>query len=193
MPEARDRPLARWGEELRRARRQRRSGKVALGVAVAVAALTTATLGTLIWRPDPLLLWNASASSPIGLYAIGSPDDLAVGDMAAAWPPAEAREVASERGYLPSNVPLVKQVAAAAGDRVCAAGEAIFINGRLAAARRLQDLSGRALPSWTGCTDLQQGEWLLLTLDQSRAFDGRYFGITRTEDVIGRARLLWRG
>ena len=64
--------------------------------------------------------------------------------MVIAWAPAEARRLGAERHYLPSNVPLVKRVAAVAGDRVCAAGEAVFVNGRLATLRRAQ---GRRRPA----------------------------------------------
>ena len=99
--------------------------------------------------------------------------------------------MAAERQYLPSGVPLVKQVAAVDGDRVCALGEAIFINGRLVASRYLRDPAGRDLPVWTGCADLGAGEVFVLNPASRQAFDGRYFGITRADEIIGKARLIW--
>jgi type IV secretory pathway protease TraF len=45
--------------------------------------------------------------------------------MVIAWPPDVARDLASRRRYLPRNVPLVKPVAAIAGDRVCARAAAV--------------------------------------------------------------------
>jgi type IV secretory pathway protease TraF len=71
--------------------------------------------------------------------------------------------LAGERRYLPVNVPLVKQVAAAEGDRACAIGEALFVNGRFLALRRRLDGAGRPLPWWSGCIDLGHGDLLLLT------------------------------
>ena len=53
---------------------------------------------------------------------------------------------------------LVKRVGASAGDRVCADGDRIFINGRPAALRRPTDLSGRPMPWWEGCSRLGRGE-----------------------------------
>jgi type IV secretory pathway protease TraF len=88
-------------------------------------------------------------------------------------------------------VPLVKRAAAVAGDRVCARQRRIFINGKSVALRRARDPSGRPMPWWSGCARLQDGELFLLSAAGPLAFDGRYFGVTRASEVIGRARLLW--
>jgi conjugative transfer signal peptidase TraF len=158
-----------------------------IGAAVPAAAL----LATLLWRPTPRFVWNASASSPIGLYRITDAAGIRRGEMAIAWPPAAARALGAERRYLPANVPLVKRVAAAAGDRVCARGAALFVNDRKVAVRRRADPSGRALPWWTGCERLRGGDLLLLSAAVPEAFDGRYFGVSRRELIVGRARLVW--
>jgi len=192
VADERGRALAGWGEALRRDRSMRRSARRRLIVTATVAATVTAVLSSIFWPPRTLLLWNASASSPIGLYRVETSDRAEVGDMVVAWPPEAARRLGASRRYLPGNVPLVKRVAAAGGDRVCAAGEAVFVNGRRVALRRHADPIGRLLPWWTGCEDLRTGDLFLLTPDRADAFDGRYFGITRAEDVIGEARLLRR-
>ena len=193
MPEHRELPLFRWGEELRRHRRLRRTIRLRMLAAAAGAAAAVAFLGTMLWTPRPLLLWNGSASSPPGLYLVGPPDGAVRGDMVIAWPPDAARALGAERRYLPGNVPLVKRVAAAGGDRVCAAGEAVFVNGRLETLRRARDPSGRPMPWWTGCKTLPEGDLFLLTAGMPEAFDGRYFGITRRDRIVGRARLIWAG
>jgi len=97
---------------------------------VGCAALLCPITFTLTWPPAPKLLWNASSSSPRGLYLVRSADGLHAGDMAVAWPPDASRRLAASRGYVPYYVPLVKRVAAARGDRVCARGKAVFVNGR---------------------------------------------------------------
>ena len=193
MPEHRELPLFRWGEELRRDRQLRRAIRLRMVAVAAAAVIATILVGTLLWPPRPLLVWNASASSPIGLYLIGPPTGAGRGDTVIAWPPEPARELGAERRYLPRNVPLVKRVAAVAGDRVCAVGEAVFVNGRLETLRRASDPSGRPMPWWTGCEELSGGDLFLLTPEVADAFDGRYFGITRRSEIVGRARLLWRG
>jgi type IV secretory pathway protease TraF len=88
-------------------------------------------------------------------------------------------------------VPIVKRVAATRGDLVCGIGEAVFVNGRFAALRWREDPSGRPLPWWTGCARLGTGALFLLTVGGPDSFDGRYFGVTSTRNVVGRARLLW--
>lgn len=193
MPEHRDLPLFRWGEELRRRPRARRADRRRMFAAAAAAAAITALTATLVWPSGPLLVWNASASSPIGLYLVQSSAGGRPGDMVIAWPPEEARALGAERRYLPRNVPLVKLIGAIAGDRVCGVGEAIFVNGRLVTFRRAADPSGRPMPWWTGCETIPQGDLFLLTPDAPDAFDGRYFGVTTSDLILGRARLLWRG
>jgi len=160
-------------------------------IAVIAAATSFAVLGATLWKPSPVLLWNATPSSPLGLYWVGSSRTLRVGDTAIAWPPAAARSLAARRDYLPADVPLVKSVAAVAGSRICATGSAVFVNGRRVVVRRSRDRAGRALPWWFGCHTLRKGEFFLLTPLVAEAFDGRYFGITRAADVIGQGELLW--
>lgn len=190
MPEARDLPLHRWGEEIRRHRVVRREQRLRSAAAAMAAFTVSALLATTFWTPRPLLVWNGSASAPIGLYAVAAPADVHAGEAVVAWTPEPARSLAAERRYLAANVPLLKQVRAAKGDRVCAIGETIWINGRQAALRRQVDRRGRPMPWWTGCRDLAEGEYFLL-MDHADSFDGRYFGLTRDGELVGRAVLLW--
>jgi conjugative transfer signal peptidase TraF len=170
-----------------------RPGSLRLPVVSEIGAVAAAVgiASTLLWPPRPVLLWNASPSSPIGLYAVTSSGRIAAGDTIVAWAPAPARRLAAARHYLPANVPLVKRVAAAPGDRVCATRMTIFVNGRPAVLRRVRDPSGRPLPWWSGCRLLRPGELFLLSPNAPDAFDGRYFGVTRSSEIVGKARLLW--
>lgn len=168
----------------RRGHARRQVGCVlALGVCAAVGL-------TILVPPTPRLVWNASASAPIGLYAVSPHAALSRGDMVVAWAPHDARALAARRHYLPANVPLVKRVRGVDGDRICARGAIVTVNGRAAAIRRARDAAGRPLPWWTGCTTLDRGALLLLN-DAAASFDGRYFGATRRTHVIGRATPLW--
>ena len=138
----------------------------------------------------PRLVWNASASSPRGLYLVvsGSPR---VGDVVVAWPPTHVAGLAEARGYLAGRVPLVKTVTATGGIRACASGARVFLGRRRAAIRRPADGAGRALPWWRGCRVLAADELWLSGNGDPASFDSRYFGPVRAGCVIGRARLLW--
>jgi len=157
-------------------------------------AVTAAGLGILLVSaalpPVPRLLWNASASAPIGLYAVTPGAWADRGDTVIARLPEPYRHLAAERRYLPLGVPLVKRVAAYGGDEICARSRNIFVNGRRAAVRLAADSAGRPLPRWSGCIRLHGRELFLLT-DNPASFDGRYFGATKGSDIIGKARLLW--
>jgi len=187
MVERRDLPLFAWGEALRAARRRRtltrRGTLVALGCACVAA--------TIIVPPLPRLVWNASASAPVGLYRVAPGGALARGDMVIARPPLAVRALAARRRYLPANVPMVKRVVGVPGDRVCATGPTITVNGRPRATRRISDRLGRPLPWWRGCRTLRDGALFLLMAETPDSFDGRYFGPSDPRDVIGKAAALW--
>lgn len=160
--------------------------------ATTAALLCLLLLGSAARPPAVRLVWNPSASSPTGLYRIYPGELPKRGEMALAWAPPAARQLAAERHYLPRNVPLVKRAAATAGDQVCAGGTRLTRNGQPLLRRRAADPKARALPWWNGCRRLGPGELLLANPASPLAFDGRYFGITRAADVAGRAELLWR-
>jgi conjugative transfer signal peptidase TraF len=140
--------------------------------------------------PRPRLIWNASESAPTGLYMVVPGEAPWPGVLVVAWLPREARALAARRHYLPANVPILKRVAAGPGDHICAAGEIIVVNYLPRARRARRDPSGRPLPAWHGCRTLARGETFLL-MPAAGSFDGRYFGVTPGDLVIGRAIPLW--
>ena len=190
MPDNCNLPAFHVGEELRRIIAGRRRRRRRLAMAVLVGAAAVPLTASALWKPPTLLVWNASASAPVGLYRLSAEPAVRRGDMVVAWTPQPARELAARRHYLPANVPLVKRVAAVAGDLICAADSIISINGRRVATRLRTDAAGRPMPGWSGCRRLRDDEYFLL-MDHTASFDGRYFGVTRGSHVIGRADLLW--
>lgn len=180
-------PLA-WGDQLRADKRKRRR----LGRRIAIIGAGIAILGlTMAFPPSPRLVWNASASAPVGLYGVTPGSEVAPGDMVIAWLPDPWRTLAASRRYLPANVPLVKRVAAGPGDEICALGQEIFINGRWTAERVVADPRGRPMPWWSGCVRLRGHQFFLLMTGSPASFDGRYFGLTESSQIIGKARPLW--
>ncbi|CAD7338110.1 S26 family signal peptidase [Sphingomonadales bacterium 58] len=140
--------------------------------------------------PLPRLIWNASASAPIGLYRIHPDRDPAIGTLVAVTPPEHLARWLSARGYLPEGVPLLKYVVAKAGQRVCRIGAVVSVDGRHVASARAHDGKGRPLPVWQGCRTLEPGEIFLLNPSVSNSLDGRYFGPLPASTVIGRATPL---
>ena len=170
-----------------RCRRGRRRPRAVLALALlGLAALGFAALAD----PAPRLVWNASASAPLGLYWL-SHTKPSRGDFVLAELPPDARRLAVARGYLPDGVPLVKRIAALDDDFVCAVGDAVSINSRVVAERLDRDRRGRPLPHWTGCRVLGDDEFFLLMAGVPGSFDGRYFGPVRRAAILGRLAPLW--
>jgi len=162
-----------------------------LGVVAATFVLCTYTASPSGVPSRALLVWNVSASAPIGLYRVLHGRALSRGDLVLAIPDPSLAAFADGRGYLPAGVPLVKRIAAVAGDAVCARGDAIFIDGRFAAVRLAADAQGRALPAWSGCRTLRGNEVFLLMAKVRASFDGRYFGPTKVSQIAGTLEPIW--
>ena len=158
---------------------------------VAMTGLASMGLAAPIAVPlKPLIIWNASASAPIGLYRVLPGPRLLPGDLVAVRLPDWAAEFAAERGYLPGSIPAVKRVAAAAGNVVCARSSTIMVDGRAAGTALPSDARARPLPRWSGCHQLRDGEIFLLN-QAPESFDSRYFGPVPSRAVIGRLVALW--
>lgn len=140
---------------------------------------------------SPRLLWNASASVPIGLYRLHPADHVAIGDLVVVQPPAALLDFVEARDYLPRGVPLLKHVMALEGALVCRSGDRITINHRHLGRAHAQDRNGRDLPIWQGCHRLGAGEVFLMNPDAPDSLDGRYFGTLPRSAIIARLTPLW--
>lgn len=138
-----------------------------------------------------LLLWNASASVPIGLYLLRPAHPLHVRELVTIDAPPHLAAFMATRGYLPRGVPLVKHIAALGGQIVCRQAGMITVDGRAVAAARTRDSLGRPLPAWQGCRRLRRGEVFLLNSAAPDSFDGRYFGVLSTATIAACAEPLW--
>ena len=141
-------------------------------------------------RP-PWLIWNASASVPIGLYAIHTVGALRVGDLVVIKPPEPLASFLADGGYLPRGVPLVKHVAALPGQSVCRNGLTVSVDSVTIGEARERDSRGRPLPSWQGCRVIVAGEIFLMNARSADSLDGRYFGPLPAASIVGRAAPLW--
>lgn len=152
----------------------------AMGVAAA-AVIPTSTR----------LVWNVSASAPIGLYRIDPAERLEVPDLVAVMPPEPLEDFMVERGYIGRDVPLLKRVMGRPGQRVCRTGHAITVDDIPLGEARDRDSRGRPLPVWHGCRRVRPDELFLMNIDVPDSLDGRYFGPLPATTVIGRAIPLY--
>ncbi len=148
-------------------------GSIAI-TALAIAVVTDFT---------PRLVWNATPSAPTGFYRIAAraPE---WGEFALVEPSEPVAKLIQERNYLPPDTPLIKRVSALVGDEICRDHAAIFINKTHVADARLEDSLGRSMPEWSGCFTLKANEIFLLNAHE-KSLDGRYFGATDTDAIIG--------
>jgi conjugative transfer signal peptidase TraF len=142
-------------------------------------------------NPVPRVMWNATASVPTGFYSIVPTADVKVGDLVAIEPPEPLADYLDEGGYLPRGVPLLKHVTALPGSKVCRAGGAVTVDGKLVGEARQTDRRGRPLPIWIGCRSIVDGELFLMNTASPDSLDGRYFGPLPASAILGRASPLW--
>jgi conjugative transfer signal peptidase TraF len=167
--------------------RQRGQGAIHPNPMLTIGCVGLALLGIgALGEPTPLVVYNATASAPIGFYAVLAASPLRKGDLVLVYPPEAARRLAAQRDYLPTGVPLVKRIAAVAGELVCARADGVRIGGVVVAHALAADARGRMLRAWSGCGVLGPEEVFLLTADIPASFDSRYFGPVPIGSVIGR-------
>ena len=164
----------------------RRAGILALTALGALALLAP-------WLVDlsPIVVWNATASAPIGLYAVVRPRPLQIGDLVLLRLDADTAALFAARGYLPEGVPLLKHIRAVAGMLVCAHHGALYVAGEHVADTLAVDGAGRTLDAWRGCRTLRADEILVLNGDAPASLDGRYLGPSPISAVVGRAIPIW--
>ncbi len=141
--------------------------------------------------PTPLkLIWNVSASVPVGLYSVEPADHLEVTDLVVVLPPPPLAAFLIGRGYLGEGTPLLKRVMGLPGQDVCRFSDAITVDGVPLGEALRRDRLGRDLPVWQGCHRVAPGYIFLMNPDVGDSLDGRYFGPIPATTVIGRAMPL---
>jgi conjugative transfer signal peptidase TraF len=136
------------------------------------------------------LIWNATASLPLGLYWRVRQPTTRHGDLVAFAVPQAVRGLVGERGYLPQGSLLVKPIAAAPGDRVCTRGGNLVVNGEAFGKVLTADREGRALPTDDTCGVLPAGQVYVASRTPG-SFDSRTFGPVDVREVQARVVPLW--
>jgi conjugative transfer signal peptidase TraF len=136
------------------------------------------------------LLWNRTASLPLGLYFRSSETRPYEGALVALRVPPTVRPLVHERRYLPDGSLLIKPVAAVAGDVVCARRGILTINGEPFGRILACDSDGRELPAYEGCGALPEGQ-VFLASHHPGSFDSRSFGPVDIHALKGTVTPLW--
>ena len=156
---------------------------------LAVSMLAVGTLvATAVADLPTRLIWNATASAPIGFYTVAPANALEVPELVAIMP---SEQSMVERGYIGRGVPLLKRVLGLPGQRVCRSGATITVDNVEMGDALERDRMGRDLPVWQGCRIIRDGELFLMNWEIRDSLDGRYFGPVPASSVIGRALPLW--
>jgi conjugative transfer signal peptidase TraF len=146
---------------------------------------------TSLLHPVPKLIWNASASVPIGLYSVRPTNIHHVGDLVVVRAPEALATFLGTRGYLARGVPLLKHIAALPGQVVCRTVRTITVDGVTMGLALDRDRFGRVLPVWEGCRLIADEEVFLMNWQSKNSLDGRYFGPLPAAAIVGRADPLW--
>ncbi|WP_438358678.1 S26 family signal peptidase [Brucella intermedia] len=154
--------------------------------------IASSAIAVSTWVDAPTkLLWNASASTPIGFYSVEPAGRLEVTDLVAVDAPEPIASFLADGGYLPRDTSLLKRVLGLPGQTVCRIGVRITVDELEMGTALERDRIGRPLPNWQGCRVIADGEIFLMNWEVSDSLDGRYFGPIPASSVIGRALPLW--
>lgn len=156
---------------------------IALGVVSVVAPV--------FLQPHRMIVWNASASVPVGLYLLETIDGRYVSELVAVVPPEPLATFLAAGNYLPRGVPMLKHVLALPGQTVCRNGLVVTVDKVAVGMALERDRQGRALPVWQGCRVVPEDALFLMNSRSADSLDGRYFGPLPRSAVTGRAHPVW--
>jgi conjugative transfer signal peptidase TraF len=148
-------------------------------------------VGATIFPVSPRFIWNASASVPIGLYAIRPAGVLHVTELVVVRPPTALATFLDTRRYLAKGVPMLKRILALPGQTVCRTDRTITVDGVVMGVALDRDSRGRPLPTWQGCRVIADDQLFLMNWQSEDSLDGRYFGPLPASTIVGRADPLW--
>jgi conjugative transfer signal peptidase TraF len=165
----------------------------------AILAAVALTLGGAMALTHRNLRLNLSASMPYGLWWVSDSAAPRRGDYVTLCLPGEPGRIALTRGYIgrgdcPDEAePLLKPVAAVAGDVVTVTAGGIRVNGEPLAnsAPFRTDTEGRPMTAFpAGEYAVDAGMVWVVAGHDPRSYDSRYFGPVATAAITGTARAL---
>lgn len=164
-----------------------------VGMSIGLAALCVTLVMPMSAHDRVLVVYNPTDSVPRGWYWVNNIDSAAtlhVGSIVLARLPPHVAAFAGQRGYLPSNMPILKRIGAVSPQSVCVHEQRVHIDGAVMATARTHDSAHRPLQAWPQCRRLSDGELFLLSDTNPASFDSRYFGPIAASAMLGIARPL---
>lgn len=146
----------------------------------------TLELAVFVWMfCDSRLVYNTTASMPIGLYYKTSEPVVRKSIILAKPHKSDYILQAIKYGYISENEILLKRVIGIPGDKVRITQEGIYVNDDLIANTRIfvVDTNKRPLIYKTLDKTLMNNEYIIVG-DSEKSFDSRYFGIVTSDEVI---------
>lgn len=144
----------------------------------------------LILSSTSVYLVNTSDSMPLGLYkktGLGV-QNIERGSIVLACSPSwmVLRGYVHPSGRCSTGGEILKTVFGVPGDTVFIRNHDVYLNGIhvFGTTQLLHDNSGRSLPLFSGGT-VQKNEFFLLSPHNPRSADGRYFGFTKDQNILG--------
>ncbi len=135
------------------------------------------------------LIWNRTPSIDVGFYWIEKRypklDEIAI--LSASSKEAKWTQF---HGFSGKHWPLLKRISGENGDIICRKNTNVFVNDKLVSKAFHETTNGLKLPAWNGCQQLKPHEVFLLNAHPN-SLDGRYFGTTFKDQIIGTAIPIW--
>lgn len=173
-------PVSLFGETMRQ-----------LFLSLMIAGVCLSLFG-IVFSPTERLLWNRTASAPMGLYWLND-KPFTLGRWVVVSAKSPEAIWANQRGFVGKDWPLLKRIAGMPGDEICRVDGRIQINQIPHGTVKQTDSFGQELPSWDGCIHLDESQVFLMNRHPD-SLDGRYFGPTNLSDIQSTAQLIleWR-
>ncbi|MGD9108708.1 MAG: S26 family signal peptidase [Gammaproteobacteria bacterium] len=158
---------------------------------VAVLLITLKIVVNWLYHRGYFITYQATTSMPKGFYFISPAKVLYKGDIVLFRPPDEIVRFLIEEKWLPKSGLMLKYVFALSGDYVCQDKKWIYINHHRVAPIYNEYAHGKKIPNSYFCGKLAKNQYLLMSIQVKRSFDGRYFGPVDRTRIIGVAKYLF--
>jgi len=136
------------------------------------------------------LVYNASKSMSRGVYVVIPAKKIQRNDIVVFYPPFTTQQFLSMQHWGPGNHLLMKHVLGLPGDWVCKRKNTLWINQNKVANVLVFYATNKKIPQVDFCGYLTVDQYLLLSTNSERSFDGRYFGPVQRQNIKGKAVLL---
>lgn len=136
------------------------------------------------------LTYSATSSMPRGFYLVTPQKKFTHHEVVEFRPPLHILNLIQENHWLPPNGSMIKYVFAVPSDHVCIHHQTLWVNHKKIAPIYKFYAPNKLLPQTKICGRLQEGQYLLLSTENERSFDGRYFGPVSQQKILGRAKIL---